>query len=52
MSVVCCQIEVSATSRSLDERSPTDCVCVCPCDQVQIQLIRRRSQIKKVRKEN
>ena len=32
MSVVCCQVEVSATSRSLVQRSPTDCgtsFCVC-----------------------
>ena len=29
MSVVCCQVEVSATVRSLDQRSPTVCVCVC-----------------------
>ena len=27
-SVVCCQVEVSATSRSFVQRSPTDCVCV------------------------
>ena len=25
VSVVCCQVEVSATGRSLDQRSPTDC---------------------------
>ena len=25
VSVVCCQVEVSAMSRSLDQRSPTDC---------------------------
>ena len=40
MSVVCCHVEVSATSRSLVQRSPTDysvcvcgclCVCVCVC---------------------
>jgi hypothetical protein len=24
-----CQIEASATSRSLVQRSPTECVCVC-----------------------
>ena len=30
VSVVCCQIEVSATSRSLVQRSPTDCgVSLC-----------------------
>jgi hypothetical protein len=26
VSVVCCQVEVSATGRSLVQRSPTDCV--------------------------
>jgi hypothetical protein len=30
-----CQVEVSATDRSLVQRSPTDCVCVIECDQVQ-----------------
>ena len=25
VSVVCCQVEVSATSRSVVQRSPTDC---------------------------
>ena len=36
VSVVCCQVEVSATDRSLVQRSPTDCVfsCVMDCDQV------------------
>jgi hypothetical protein len=29
VSVVCCQVEVSATSWSLVQRSPTDCVVVC-----------------------
>jgi hypothetical protein len=29
MSVVCCQVPVSATSRSLVERSPSDCVGHC-----------------------
>jgi hypothetical protein len=30
VSVVCCQVEVSATGRSLAQRSPTDCgVSVC-----------------------
>jgi hypothetical protein len=28
-SVVCCQVEVSATDRSFGKRSPTECVCVC-----------------------
>ena len=31
VSVLCCQVEVSATSRSLVQRSPTDCgVSLCP----------------------
>ena len=33
VSVVCCQIEVSASSRSLVQRSPTDCD-VSGCDSV------------------
>jgi hypothetical protein len=34
-SVVCCQVEVSVTGRSLVQRSPT--VCGVPeCDQVQM----------------
>jgi hypothetical protein len=28
-SVVCCQVEVSATDRSLAQRSPTECVSAC-----------------------
>ena len=31
VSVVCCQVEVSATGRSLVQRSPTDCG-VSECD--------------------
>jgi len=32
VSVVCCQVEVSATVRSLVQGSPTECdVCVCMC---------------------
>ena len=31
VSVVCYQVEVSATCRSLVQRSPTECVCVCVC---------------------
>jgi hypothetical protein len=31
VSVLCCQIEVSATSLSLAQRSPIGCVCVCVC---------------------
>ena len=33
MSVVCCQVEVSATSWSLVQRSPADCVVSVVCDQ-------------------
>ena len=30
LSVVCCQVEVSVTGRSLVQRSPTECgLCVC-----------------------
>ena len=32
VSVVCCQVEVSATGWSLVQRSPTDCGCVVVCD--------------------
>jgi len=33
VSVVCCQVEVSATGRSLFQRSPTDCgVSECDCE--------------------
>ena len=28
-SVVCCQVEVSATGLSFVQRNPTECVCVC-----------------------
>jgi hypothetical protein len=31
VSVVNCQIEVSATGRSLVQSSSTECVCVCVC---------------------
>ena len=31
VSAVCCQVKVSATSLSLVQRSPTECVCVCVC---------------------
>ena len=31
VSVVCCQVVVSATGRSHVQRSPTDCACVCVC---------------------
>jgi hypothetical protein len=32
MSVVCCQVEVSATSWSLVQRSPTECGVSKVCD--------------------
>jgi len=35
VSVVCCQVEVTAEGRSLVQRSPTECVFVFECDQVQ-----------------
>jgi hypothetical protein len=31
VSVLCCEVEVSATERSLVQRGPTDCVFVCVC---------------------
>jgi len=35
MSVVCCQIGISATCRSLVQRSLTNCVCVIEYDRLQ-----------------
>jgi hypothetical protein len=37
VSVVCCQVEVSASGWSLIQGSPTECKClsVIECDQVQ-----------------
>jgi hypothetical protein len=35
LSVVCCQVEVSATGRSVVQRSATERACVIECDQVQ-----------------
>jgi hypothetical protein len=35
VSVTCCQVEVSATGRSLVQRSPTESLCVFDCNQVQ-----------------
>jgi len=29
VSVVCCHVEVSATSWTFVQKNPTDCVCVC-----------------------
>ena len=43
LSVVCCQVEITATSWSLVQRSPTDCdasLCVCVCD-LQTSRMRR-----------
>jgi hypothetical protein len=34
VSVVCCQVEVFSTGRSLVQRSPTECVCDTKCVQV------------------
>jgi hypothetical protein len=31
LKVFCCQVEISATGRSLVQRRPTECVCVCVC---------------------
>jgi len=31
LSVVCCQVEVSASGRPLVQRSPVECLCVCVC---------------------
>jgi len=33
VSLVCSQVEVSATGRSLVQRSPADCVCECDQEQ-------------------
>jgi len=38
VSVVCCLVEASTTSRSLVERTPTDCVCVCAIESDRISL--------------
>jgi hypothetical protein len=35
VNVVCCQVEISATARSLAQRSPIECVSVLQHDQVQ-----------------
>jgi hypothetical protein len=34
---LCCQVEVSATGRSFDQRSPYRLWCVSECDQVKSQ---------------
>jgi hypothetical protein len=36
VSVVCCQVEVSATGWSLVQRSPADCGCVTVCDHMKV----------------
>ena len=56
MNVVYCQVEGSATGRSLVERNPTECgVCVIDCDQMQLYpstpLGRKRSEYEKRKKE-
>jgi hypothetical protein len=33
---LCCQVEVSASGRSLVQRSPTDCGVCLECDQVKV----------------
>jgi hypothetical protein len=56
VSVVCCQVEVSATGRSLIQSSPTECVCVslsvikCKNNPLHLQWVRRRGQTKKEKK--
>jgi hypothetical protein len=47
--VVCCHVEVSATGRSLAQRSPTECG-VSVCDQVQQYPSRREQERKEERK--
>jgi len=57
VNAVCCQLVVSATSRSLFQRSPTECVCLCvsQCAKAINNLLHLqcvgRSQIKIERKE-
>jgi len=52
VSVVFCPVQVSATDRSLVQRSPTDCMCVCvrarvcmracACVRVRVCIVRAR----------
>ena len=43
LSVVCCQVEVSATSWSLVQRSPTDCgVSLCELEKTKSSWMRRK----------
>jgi hypothetical protein len=46
---VCCQVEVSATGRSLVQRSPTDCGVCLECDQMKINLDAYCEYVEKVR---
>jgi hypothetical protein len=52
VNVVCCQVEISATDRSLVQRSPTEFVCVIKCSSkfLHRQRVGRRGQTKKERK--
>ena len=43
VSVECCQVEGSATGRSLVQRSPTICVCVCVCGSATVRSLVLRS---------
>jgi hypothetical protein len=43
VSVVCCQVEVSATSWSLVQRSPTECGVSKKCDREASKMRRPRS---------
>ena len=47
VSIVCCQVQVSATGRSLVQRSPTECG-VSECD-LEISTIRRPRPTKAVK---
>jgi hypothetical protein len=54
VNVVCCQAEVSATGRSLVQRSPTECdvslsVSKCNSNPLYLQWVGRRCQTKKGR---
>jgi hypothetical protein len=44
VSVVCCQIEITARVCYLDKRSPTECVrvCVCVCVFASLQRVGRQ----------
>jgi uncharacterized protein YsxB (DUF464 family) len=59
VNVVCCQVDVSATGRSLVQRRPSECVCVCvslsviTCNNnlLHLRRVRIRGQTKTERKE-